>query len=231
MKFTPNRLESAQVSLLGEHDRVEHAPQLNPSPASQRWTTRAQVEQLLAHPRIQELWPVGDYVAADPCAGTGQLMLHVDAIRRTKPEAWLAWELDPALAVEDRYHSRDRYTRVCRVNWRLGDAARIEPHAHVRLVITNLPWFGVFARLVGHWRTVAFPNATVIALCDDQERTREPSRKWLADGNMPYLRAEIPGRTRFEGEMTDYPWSCSWYVWRPGERRSDSTVITLPTFG
>ena len=228
MNFTARRPGSSQLSLLGEHDQVEHAPQLAASRNSQRWTTRAQVEQLLAHPRIRELWPTGEYVAADPCAGTGRLVQHVDAVLGSaRPAAWWANELDPLLVPPTSYE-----TTHGRIQWSCGDAARLGRVYSVGVVITNLPWFGVFARLVGRWRTVAFPHAVIVALCDDQERTREPSRKWLADGNMPYLRAEIPGRTQFDPPGDgQYPFSCSWYVWRPGERRSDSTVITLPSLG
>lgn len=227
MNFTAKRQESAQVSLLGEHDRIEHAPQTAPS-GFQRWTTRAQVEQLLAHPRIQGLWPSGEYVAADPCAGTGQLMRHVDELLSRRPESWLAWELDGGLVYNAQRYIGGVTVPWPRVHWTMMDAARLLSHPVVRVVVTNLPWFNVFFRLVGHWRTVAFPNALIVVLCDDQERTRESARQWLADGNMPALIAQIPGRTQFDPPGDgQYPFSCSWYVWRAGERRTTSEVIAL----
>ena len=237
MKWGGKREESAQLGLLGDLDRTEHTPQVTASPNAQRWTTREQVDMLLAHPRIQEVWPTGDYVAADPCAGTGQLMRYVDAVATSHglvpPRYWGATELDAKLARSPaRYRGALRHGvlrgKGYSVAWETGDAARLEEHAGVRLVITNLPWFNVFARLVGHWRDVAFPNALVIALCDDQERTRESARRWLEAGNMPALIAQLPGRQSFDGaEDGAYPWSVSWYVWRPGERRTTSEVILL----
>lgn len=228
MRFGPKRAAHAQPSLLGEHDRIEHAPQ-SEATGFQRWTARAQVDALLAHPRIQELWPTGEYVAADPCAGTGQLMRHLDEAAPhyglSVPREWLANELDPCVVPSYRVADDELAPRI---RWFYGDAARLSAHPEVAIVPTNLPWFGVFARLVGHWRAKAFPGALIVALCDDQERTRGSSRAWLEDENMPALIAQLPGRQHFDGASdAEYPWSCSWYVWRPGERRTTSEVILL----
>lgn len=231
MKFTP-KVQPDQLSLLGEHDRVEHRPELVADSRAQRWTTRTQVDLLLAHPRIQAIWPKGDYVAADPCAGTGQLMRHIDdALGDAKPLAWRAWELDGELISRpDTYQAWSRAYSLWyrRVRWAWMDAALLSEQPAVDIVTTNLPWFNVWPRLVGHWRDVAFPLAPIIALCDDQERTRKPSLEWLREGNMPDIIAQLPGRQRFDGaDDGDYPWSCSWYVWLPGSRNDESLTIML----
>lgn len=221
--------------------RTEHTPE-HPCALNQRWTTRAQVKGLLSHPTIRELWealPDKKCIAADPCAGDGRLAQHVqDVCEILKMPAPWCWQLS---TLETEHEHPDVITDVSRVvdgkrQWqrvltfydRGVDAARLWKHNDVRLVITNLPWYGVFARLVGHWRDVAFPNALIIALCDDGERTRKPAIKWLSEGNMPAYQCWLPGRQHISGaDDGDYPWPCSWYIWRSGERRTTTTTLQL----
>ncbi len=242
MKYGAGKAVAEQATF-GGHDfeRRENTPG-KATAASRRWTTYAQVSALLAHPIIREIWPE-DAIAADPCAGSGVIPAYVTTAchehKLPLPWRWrvsdiaAAHELPTLMIAAERmttlgYPTTARYKHCAR---------RLPAQESVDIVVTNLPWFGVWDSMVHHWRRVAFPNAVILALCDDQER-RDGKLQWpkgngrpgwLADGNMPYAQLWLPGRQRFEGaDDGKYPWTTSWGCWLPGDfNRTETRTVQL----